>query len=215
MAAINSYAALKLAIIDHAWRVDDTAFDTAVPGFIAGAESMMVDGFGIPGEPSAIPALRTWEMETLTTLTVTAGEATLPLDFAEARKVVVNQRPLEQISPMRAAEYYSTGGSATPINYTLVNGKIMTYPAGSGSMSLLYYARLPALSDAAPTNWLLAKNPLAYLYGALMLAEPYMRDDTRIPVWNQLFRGIITGLNRSSNIAKYSNIRVRTKGFTP
>jgi hypothetical protein len=52
------------------------------------------------------------------------------------------------------------------------------------------------LSSSVPCNWLLRSHPDAYLYGSLMQAAPFLRDDERIPVWGQFFSNAINSINQ-------------------
>jgi hypothetical protein len=56
-------------------------------------------------------------------------------------------------------------------------------PDTSYTANLTYYARIPALSEADQTNWLLENHPDAYLYGSLIHSAPYIREDERIVTW--------------------------------
>jgi hypothetical protein len=76
---------------------------------------------------------------------------------------------------------------------------------------LLYFAKIPALSDAATTNWLLTDSPDAYLYGALVHSAPYLKDDARIQVWAALYQSAIDNLNASSDNARHSGTGLRMK----
>ena len=54
---------------------------------------------------------------------------------------------------------------------------------------------MAALTDLAPTNWLLTKHPDVYLYGALLESAPYTKEDERINVWGAGLTTVIDGLN--------------------
>lgn len=50
------------------------------------------------------------------------------------------------------------------------------------------YWELPALLDAAnQTNWTTDFAPNSLLHGALLQATPFLKDDERIPVWQQIY----------------------------
>ncbi len=53
-------------------------------------------------------------------------------------------------------------------------------------------------------NWLLINHPDAYLYGALMEAEPYMKNDQRIATWAQGLSAAIDAINSASNDAAFN-----------
>ena len=50
------------------------------------------------------------------------------------------------------------------------------------------YWELPALLDATnQTNWTTDFAPNALLHGALLQAAPFLKDDERIPIWQQIY----------------------------
>ena len=62
------------------------------------------------------------------------------------------------------------------------------------------------LSDTKPTNWLLTKHPDIYLYGALAEAEPYLKNDERIEVWNGRFEKGMDELKRHHDRVAWSGV---------
>jgi hypothetical protein len=54
-------------------------------------------------------------------------------------------------------------------------------------VEILYY-QLPALLDEeAQTNWLTENAPEVLLYGTLLEATPFLKNDERIPVWQNMY----------------------------
>lgn len=51
------------------------------------------------------------------------------------------------------------------------------------TLSILYWRRIPDLSDTNTTNWLLDKYPDVYRYASLAAAEGYLKNDPRLPLW--------------------------------
>ena len=51
------------------------------------------------------------------------------------------------------------------------------------NLESLYWQKIPALTDLAPTNWLLTKYPDLYLYASLANAEPWLKNDPRVQLW--------------------------------
>jgi hypothetical protein len=65
------------------------------------------------------------------------------------------------------------------------------------------------------SNWILRDHPDAYLYGALLQAAPFLRDDERIAVWGGLFERAIDGINKHEfRRQSGGNLRVNS-GHTP
>lgn len=62
-------------------------------------------------------------------------------------------------------------------------------------LEMVYYAPFAALGPSGTsTNWLLTNAYDAYLYGALAAAEPYLRNDERLPIWVSGYNGAIEAL---------------------
>lgn len=52
---------------------------------------------------------------------------------------------------------------------------------------IVYYQQPPLLDDTNQTNWLTDYAPNALLYRALLEATPFLKNDERIPVWQQMY----------------------------
>lgn len=127
-------------------------------------------------------------------LNITDGGIALPSDFIDwvalrwAPTSEVGQRSLylryvEADSPEFRTRHRPNG---PPQFYTLLAGKVRVMPPAPGAAELIYYARIPPLSDAAPTNWLIEKAPEVYLYGTLMEAMLFQKDEDRSAQWFSL-----------------------------
>lgn len=60
---------------------------------------------------------------------------------------------------------------------------------------MFYYEELDALDESTTTNALLNRAPDAYLYAALIAAEPFLRNDERIQTWSGLYATARDSLN--------------------
>lgn len=74
---------------------------------------------------------------------------------------------------------------------------------------------LPSLMTTDP-NWLLTAHPDIYLYGTLVESAPYLRDEERLPVWEQRYQDAVATLagsvrldpNRTAlAVATYANLQ--------
>ena len=90
--------------------------------------------------------------------------------------------------------------------YTLMDGAIELVPSPSDNVEIemVYYKKIPSLSDVATTNWLLAKAPDVYLYGALVHAAPFLVDDQRINTFNSFYDSRVNTLVGESNVSQHS-----------
>ncbi|MDA0313536.1 MAG: hypothetical protein O3C65_15105 [Proteobacteria bacterium] len=90
----------------------------------------------------------------------------------------------------------------------------MAGPASSDTLKSLYYKAFTALADDADTNWLLANAPDVYLYGAMLEAMPYLRNDARLPVWAELYAGAVDGLNSVEKGDRFSGDALQMRTLT-
>lgn len=60
-------------------------------------------------------------------------------------------------------------------------------PDAEYPFEVIYYELPPLLDDANQTNWLTEYAPQLLLYGTLLEATPFLKNDERIPVWQQMY----------------------------
>ena len=60
-------------------------------------------------------------------------------------------------------------------------------PDASGKAEVIYYELPQLLDDTAQTNWLTDHAPNLLLYGALLEASPFLKNDERIAVWQGMY----------------------------
>lgn len=188
----TTYSALQTSIGDFLNRSDLTAI---APTWIALAEA------------DINRRLRHWQMETRTTLTLTSEYVTLPTDWLETVRLDWNStygsRRLRLVTPNAIQEQRSY--TADPQMFTHEGNKLRIWPVpSSGTGDLLYFAKVPALSDSATTNWLLTSAPDVYLYGALLHSASYLGEDARMGAWGQLYETALASLQRANDEARWT-----------
>ncbi len=204
--ALDTYSGLKSTIEVWAMRQDDPDFVPFIPTMVQLCESRLNR------------KLRLREQETTALLTIIDGDGTLPADFLELRELNSTSsgyRILENASPGFGGVRYANSGAGTSNFYSISGNVLTSYPGSPGALSLTYYAKIPALTDAAPTNWLLTKAPELYLYGSLLEGAPVMQDDARIQTWATLFEKALNDLIAQDTRSKYSKAAIRVRGLTP
>lgn len=60
-------------------------------------------------------------------------------------------------------------------------------PDVSGKAEVLYYELPRLLDDSSQTNWLTDHAPNLLLYGALLEATPFLKNDERIQTWQMMY----------------------------
>ena len=185
--ALSTYSDLKASLASWLHRADLAAL---IPDFIRLAETQLNAD------------LNSRSMETTATLTATAGNSIVntPGDLLEIRRLqVLGQfnRVLIYRSADEIAQENPLSRSGVPEVF-MVHGsniELSPIPDSDYTLELLYCQRIPALSDSNQTNWLLTICPNAYLYGALLAAQPYLINDERMNTFQALYRQAVDGLN--------------------
>lgn len=194
-----NYTELQAAITGWLWDRDDLV--ARIPDFITLAEAAMNRN------------IRARDMETLYPFSSSAVSWALPADYREAISLdIVGSEPSGGVvnpasvqSFRKAKSQYNVAENSRPAVYTVIgnNAYVAPTPQTSYSYELFYYAACPALSVAAPTNWMLTKNPDAYLYGTLMQAAPYLEDKDSIAIWQQSLTAVIADINNEAQKSIY------------
>ena len=177
---------------------DDLA--ATIPTFITLAEAQMARD------------IRHWRMEKRQVSDFDEGFENLPDDWVETIRLTMGDKPMELASREEIARWKRTDASGRPRYFAHIAGTLEVFPTPDGTYQgeLLYFARIPALSDAAPTNWLITEAPDAYLYGSLIQSAPYLVEDERVNVWASLYSAAVQNLNQASERARYSGpLRLR------
>jgi len=176
---IQTYTDLQIAIASWLARGDLSA---NIPDFITIFEAV------------ANRRLRVRQMEALATLTPSAGVAALPSDYLTWRRVMwtgsVN-RELEYVHPSYLHALYPTAPAGPPRLFTIEGATLTVAPSDNSPLALDHFQKVPALSNANPSNWLLAAWPDIYLFGALAEAHGFVKDADSLALWagrrNELF----------------------------
>jgi hypothetical protein len=67
-------------------------------------------------------------------------------------------------------------------------------PTLAYSFEVLYYERVQPLDSTNQTNWFTVYAPQALLYGSLLQAMPFLKNDDRTPIWQAQYDAIIQTL---------------------
>lgn len=196
----DSYTALKAAVQD--WLNRD---DLEAGQFITLAEAQL-------GRD-----VNHWRREKRATATAQERYLELPADFHRAIRLHVkaSRDPLQPMSQNEMAARRAADDTVNrPMFYALVGGEIELYPTPPEGtvVEMSYSATIPALSDGAPTNWLLERFPDAYLYGSLIHTGPYLHEDQRAATWASFYQAAIDAIATDNTAARWGgNLRIRSK----
>lgn len=202
---IETYDGLIAYIIAHLQLDSETA--AQVPTFIRAGEYRLNRLVTAP------------ERETSATLNTVAGEqaVALPVDYRQLRTaqfIADDGYPLEPVTLNVLHSQYSDS-SGRPVAYAISEQSVQfgPIPDGAYAVNLTYMARIPALTLANQTNWLLATNADVYVYATLWQAAAWLEDINAAVSFRAEMMTIIEELNLSGN--RYRNaapIRLRSPG---
>ena len=88
--------------------------------------------------------------------------------------------------------------TGTPIFYADYNYNFWIFgptPNANFPMEVLYYELPPLLDNTNQTNWLTEYAPNLLLYGALVEATPFVKDDERVQLWQSYYDRALAALN--------------------
>ena len=193
---ITTYSELQTVIADFLDRDDQTE---RIKTFIDLAEVNM-------GR-----VVRHWRMERRSTAVLDTQYSALPTDFVEPIRLQVQATPPHALELVGQGELMSrrentSNTQGKPRYYAITDGSIEAFPTPDASYTLemVYYGRIPALTDSNTSNWVLQYHPDAYLYGALIHSAPFLGEDARMTTWAALYQSAIDAINMESDKAKSS-----------
>ena len=207
--ALGTFTELKDAIADWLDRSDLTA---RIPDFIALAEARINR------------ELRIRPMEVRSTMYATVDQQyfNLPGGYIQMRNIQLNTNPttpLEYITPEMLDRLYGSTTTGKPRAYTLIGDEIQLAPIPDSAyqIEMAFYEKFTPLGDGTSgtvtNNWLTANAPDVLLYGALMEAEPFIKNDERIPVWLNGYSNAIDKLQKADQRDRHSGSAMRVRNI--
>jgi len=182
---ITGYTSLQTAVSDYLARSDLTSF---LPLFVQNFEERFYR------DPLNVGA---W-MESALNISndATTGLAAVPTDYLRLKNAYLSgilAPPLVRVSLEQLYARYPRSGTLSQPQYIARDGSNFVFgPVPSGSYTIVgtYYAKPVLLrnfaSDAA-AHWLIVNAPDLLLYGALLEAEPFLKNDQRVVLWKSAY----------------------------
>jgi hypothetical protein len=73
-------------------------------------------------------------------------------------------------------------------DYDYTHWMVAPTPNDDYVFEVLYYERLQPLDSSNQTNWFTIYAPQALLYGTLLQAMPFLKNDERVPLWQAMYQ---------------------------
>lgn len=205
--SITNYSQLQNAVAEWLVRSDLPAI---IPTFIANAEATF----------RRDPRIRQLAIASFPITTASQG---LPDDFKRLESISLTgpspfRWELDIVSPGDLSKWSGVDGiPRAPRAAALVesNTTVLFSPAPNQTYQaqLAYWRDVPALTDQAPSNWLLGRHPDIYLYGTLVESAPYLRDDERVALWRSEYERRVQELDAFADQYQFSGSL--SSGITP
>jgi hypothetical protein len=138
---------------------------------------------------------------TVNTSTMTAGENVIDKPARWHKTVSMNITVAGERFPIfnRRYEYlreYWPDPAATEVpkfycDYDYTHWMVAPTPASAYNFEVLYYERVQPLDSSNQTNWFTIYAPQALLYGSLLQAMPFLKNDDRVPLWQGQYKLIM------------------------
>ena len=190
-ASVMTYDSLVENIQSYLERNDTSTLDK-IPLFIMLAEQVIASKIKFLGNL------------TVNTSTMVANNAVIAKPARWHKTVSINITVAGQREPvlLRKYEYlrnYAPDPTATDMpkyyaDYDYSNWLVAPTPNAAYAFEVLYYERVQPLDSSNQTNWFTIYAPQALLYGSLLQAMPFLKNDDRVPMWQSQYEAIMATL---------------------
>ena len=191
VAAVMTYDSLVNDIRTYLERTDDATLEK-IPTFIMLAEQVLATELKFLGNLTVAES------------TMVQGEAIIAKPARWRKTVSMNVTVAGKKQPVfiRRYEYlreYWPDATETDVpafycDYDYEHWLIAPTPDDDYTYEVLYYERLQPLDSSNQSNWFTQYAPQALLYGSLLQAMPFLKNDERIPMWQQQYDLIVNVL---------------------
>lgn len=155
------------------------ARELKIQGFINVVSGTLQSGVAVYSKPDR------WRDTVSINIGTGANNNTRKVVFARAYEYLLSYWPDRTATAQ--PEYYS--------DYDYSHWLLAPTPDADYPFEVLYYELPPLLDDAVQTNWLSEYAPQLLLYGTLLEATPFLKNDERIPVWQNMYDRAAAMLN--------------------
>ena len=193
--SIGSYSELKTAVANWLKRSDLAAYTGDLITF---------------GEARIYRDLRIRAMETALSSAISGGALAVPAGYVELKHAYINASSVYWLQ-RKTAEWmyqnYPTRSSDSSPKFIAREGENFIfgpYPDSGYTVKGIYYKKLDALSDSNTTNWFTSNAPDLLLFAALCEAEPFLKNDQRVQLWESKYAAVKDAVQRRDDQEEFS-----------
>ena len=195
-AAAMTYDNLTSNTLQYLERTDPAVVNQ-IPTFIMLAEFEIAEMMKSLGQQQVVQS------------TMQIGNPVIPKPARWRKTTSFNVTVSNKVQPvfLRKYEYlrnYSPDSSSTGVplyyaDYDYDNWLVAPAPDAAYAFEVLYYERIQPLSSENQTNWITRNAPNAMLYGTLLQAMPFLKNDQRL-IFQQKYTEAITALSNEDKL---------------
>jgi hypothetical protein len=184
MAVTMTYTSLVADVTLYLERSDAQTINQ-IPSFINLAESIISDELKILGQQQTVST------------TLVQGDPTLQKPTRWRKTTSMNITVAGERFPLLLRKYeYMRNYWPTPTDedvpkfygdYDFDHWFIAPTPDDNYAIEILYYEKIQPLDATNQTNWFTINAPQAMLYGTLLQAMPFLKNDSRVQLWQALY----------------------------
>ena len=196
-AVVMTYDSLVLNVQTYLERTDATTL-AYIPTFIMLAEQVIAAQIKFLGNLNVAES----------TMTTGANVIAKPDRWHKTVSMNVTVSGAKQPVLLRKYEYLrnywpTDTATATPqyyADYDYTHWLVAPTPDQAYNYEILYYERVQPLDSSNQTNWFTIYAPQALLFGSLLQAMPFLKNDDRIPMWQAQYDTIMSVLQNEDKI---------------
>ena len=191
VAVAMTYDSLSADVQSYLERTDQATIDK-IPTFIMLAEQIIASEIKFMGNL------------TVNTFSLTASDPVIekPARWRKTVSMSITVNGQKQPVLLRKYEYLRTywpnaTQTDTPLyyaDYDYYHWLIAPTPDAAYAAEVLYYERIQPLDSSNQTNWFTMYAPQALLYGTLLQAMPFLKNDARVQLWQTMYAQYMAAL---------------------
>lgn len=201
VAAVMTYDSLVADVQSYLERTD-TATVEKIPTFVMLAEQALAADIKFLGNLTVNNS----------TMIISSSVIAKPARWRKTVSMNVTVAGVKQPILLRKYEYLreywpdvaETGVPAYYADYDYTHWLVAPTPAAAYTFEVLYYERVQPLDSSNQSNWFTEYAPQALLYGSLLQAMPFLKNDSRTALWQQMYAQYI-GTLKTEDITRIAD----------